>query len=105
MLVNPNQPKPLDTENSSGPLPRRRRAPPKHRRPKQSDAMKRRWAAPEYRAKQEKHFAARRADPTKAWSRKGIPDGMTRAEATQAWQEAEEKALAAMAALKRAGLV
>lgn len=67
--------------------------------------MRRRWADPEYRTKQEKHFAARRADPTKAWSRKGIPDGMTRAEAAEAWRLAEEKAQAAMEALRRAGLV
>lgn len=67
--------------------------------------MRRRWNDPEYRAKQQVHFEKRKADPTKAWSRRGIPDGMTRAEAAEAWQVAEEKAQAVMAALKRAGLV
>lgn len=100
------------TEGSTGPVAqldgprsRRRRPPPKHRRPRQSEAMRRRWADPEYRAKQEKHFAARRADPAKAWSRKGIGDGYTRETAAAAWAEAERKAQTAMDALKRAGLV
>lgn len=63
--------------------------------------MKRLWQDPEYRAKQEAHFAARRADPTKAWSRRGIPDGYTRETAAQAWREAEEKAKVALEALKK----
>lgn len=91
--------------NSFARRPRRKRAPPAHRRPKHSEAMKRRWQDPEYRAKQEAHFAARRADPTKSWSRRGIPDGFTRETAAQAWQAAEEKAKLAMRALKKLGLV
>lgn len=85
--------------------PRRRRVPPARRRPGQSEAMRRRWRDPEYRAKQRVHFERRKADPTKAWSRLGIADGHNRESAAKAWQAAEERAKVAMAALKRQGLI
>lgn len=84
---------------------RKRRQPTQKPRSKMSEAMKRKWQDPEFRAKQEKVFAARRADKTKAWSRLGVPDGMTRATAEAAWAEARLKARQALQALKAAGYV
>lgn len=84
---------------------RKRRSPSPKPRSKTSETMKRKWQDPEFRAKHEKHFAARRTDPTKAWSRKGVPNGMTRATAAAAWAEAEAKARHALRALKAAGYV
>ena len=49
--------------------------------PAVSKAMKEFWQDPkrtaEWRVKHDKQMAARRASPEKAWSRRGIPNGMT----------------------------
>jgi hypothetical protein len=75
------------------------------RRPAISEAMKRKWADPAYRAKQDAIFAQRRRNPVKSWSRRGVPDGMTKAEARVAWAEAHLKARAAMLHLIRNGQI
>lgn len=84
---------------------RPRRKHRKHHRPRQSEVMKKLWADPAYRAKHERHFAARRADPTKAWSRKNVPNGWTRETAAAAKEEAKKKAEEVFKALKELGYV
>lgn len=57
-----------------------------------SEASRRMWQRPEYRAKMAAFYAARRADPEKRWSRRGIFDGMTREESEASWARARESA-------------
>jgi hypothetical protein len=56
----------------------RRRRPPRKACPKLSEALRLKWQCPIYRAKMQAWSERRRADPTKAWSRRGIGDGATR---------------------------
>ena len=82
--------------------PRKRSTKP-IKKPAQSEAMKRRWQDPEFRARMLPQFKARmaaarerdaedrRLNPHK-YSRLGVPDGMRKAEAMAAWAEAERKA-------------
>lgn len=84
---------------------RRRKAPTQKPRSKTSETMRKKWQDPEFRARQEKVFAARRADPNKSWTRRGIPDGLTRARAAPLWAEAKAKARETLEALKAAGFI
>jgi hypothetical protein len=57
-----------------------------------SRAMLRKWQDPDYRQKHALRFAERRQDPTKSWSRRGVPNGFTREQADQMWRECRAKA-------------
>jgi hypothetical protein len=57
-----------------------------------SRAMKQKWQDPDYRQKHALRFEERRQDPTKSWSRRGIPNGFTRDQADLMWREARAKA-------------
>jgi hypothetical protein len=57
-----------------------------------SRAMLRKWQNPDYRQKQALRFEERRQDPTKFWSRRGVPNGYTRDQADLMWREARAKA-------------
>jgi hypothetical protein len=57
-----------------------------------SRAMQQKWQDPDYRQKQALRFAERRQDPTKSWSRRGIPNGYTRDQADLMWRECRAKA-------------
>jgi hypothetical protein len=93
---------------SQGIKPKRGRGIYKHHtRPNQSEAAKKFWSNPEYRAK---HAAAmkavwadRKANPIK-YSRAAIPNGYRKAKALEAWAIASATADDAMARLRAAGL-
>lgn len=72
-----------------------------------SAAMKAFWNDPERTAEwREKHtanMAARKADPDKSWSRRGVPDGCNREQAATMWAKAQESAKATVAALEARG--
>jgi hypothetical protein len=78
-----------------------------HRRPNQAIAMRKRWADPEYRAKQiegrQRTVLDRVRHPDK-YSRAGIPNGMRKAEAQALWDEASNLADAAMQRLEEQGV-
>lgn len=77
--------------------------------PAASQAMKQFWRDPErvaaWREKHDAQMAARRADPDKNWSRRGIPDGMTRAEADTMWASARARAALTADALEAQGIL
>jgi hypothetical protein len=79
-----------------------------HPRPNQSEAIKRCWADPAYRAKraegQRQHFLDRARDPDK-YSRVGIPNGMRRAEAMAMWERASALADEAMKRMQERGIL
>jgi hypothetical protein len=68
-----------------------------------SNSLRRKWQDPDYRAKMDAYFAKRREDPEKLWSRRGIPNGLTRAEATEMWRECNESAAQTVHALEANG--
>jgi hypothetical protein len=73
------------------------------RRQKISEGVKRKWQDPDYRAKMEAYYEQRRADPDKAWSRRGVPNGYTRAQAEQMWAESRASAERTIGALEACG--
>jgi hypothetical protein len=83
----------------------RRRRPPRTPKPRMSEALKRKWQEPDYRAKQAAWAAKRRADPVKSWSRRGILDGMNREQAKAHWAWARRSARETVNALIRAGVI
>lgn len=99
------------TEHKNGRAARKRRAQrvEKSSNPNASRAMKAFWQDPErvarWRDKHDRHMAARRADPLKAWSRMGVPDGMNREEAEAMWAHAKATAKRAMDGLRHHGYV
>jgi hypothetical protein len=94
------------------PRPQRKRSPRQFKTAKRSltrsDAHKRLWADPAYRAKMLEARARsvddRRANPAK-YSRLGVPDGMHKATAAKAWDRARTKADAFMTTLEAHGVV
>jgi len=75
-----------------------------------SEGVKLKWQDPDYRAKLEAYYDKRRSNPDKAWSRRGVPNGYTRAQAEQMWAESRQsaertvKALEASAVLQKRSL-
>jgi hypothetical protein len=67
--------------------------------PAASEALKKKWQDPEFRAKQAERLRHQRG------SRIGIPDGMRRAQAQPLWDLAEQKAKYLMEELEKAGVI
>jgi hypothetical protein len=98
--------------------PKRTKRPPRKRSPRptktgkrsltRSDAHKRLWQDPAYRAKQVKArgrtAADRRKNPAR-YSRHGVPDGMRKADAVKAWDAARDDADAFIRTMENAGIV
>lgn len=67
----------------------------KRKKPGFSSTLKRLWATPEFREKMkqrdEARIAAAKQNPEKYW-RRGVPDGMRKAEADAQWAEANQLA-------------
>jgi hypothetical protein len=85
-------------------LPRgQRKHPPSH-----SEALKAKWADPEYRAKMverdHRREELRKADPER-FSRLGVPNGMRKEEAKRLWAVAETQADKSIQTLKAAGVL
>lgn len=93
------------TVTAEAPNPRRKGRKGPVRNPKIAEALRRKWQDPEYREKQARWAAERRADPTKAWSRRGIFKGHSREESARIRAEAEASAAETMRAMVAAGLV
>jgi hypothetical protein len=73
------------------------------RRQKISEGVKRKWQDPDYRAKMQAYYEQRRADPDKAWSRRGVPNGYTREQAELMWAESRASAERTIGALEDRG--
>jgi hypothetical protein len=69
-------------------------------RQKISEGVKRKWLDPDYRAKMEAYHEQRRTNPDKHWSRRGVPNGYTRAQADQMWAESRASAERTIGALE-----
>ncbi len=67
-----------------------------------SQAMKLKWQQPDYRAKRAVCSERRRNEPTKAWTRRGVPNGYTREQADLMWLECRASAEASVKALEDA---
>lgn len=78
------------------------------RNPAVSTAMSAFWRDPEkvadWKIKHDLQMAARRADPDKKWSRRGVPNGMNRKEAEAMRAAASESATATIEAMDRSGV-
>jgi hypothetical protein len=69
-----------------------------------SEALKKKWEDPEYRAKETERLRAMARNPNRR-SRVGIPDGMRSAEAEKLWEQAREKAAYIMDRLEKEGVI
>jgi hypothetical protein len=82
---------------------RRSRSKTSKKNPAASTALKRKWEDPEYRAKQSKHN--KEVLPVGRRTRKGVPDGMTRAEAEPLWERARQQANTILTRLEKDGQI
>ena len=93
------------------PLPQKRKSRPrktKRKSPKHSELQTKLWATPEYRAKmiaaRSRTAEDRRNNPQK-YSRLGVPNGMHKAEATKAWDNARALADTIIQSFEAKGIV
>jgi hypothetical protein len=97
---------------TSSPRPPRKRSPRPtvtgRKSPALAEAQRRLWQDPEHRAKmkaaRQRSADARRKDPIK-YSRTGVPDGMRKADAMNAWEAARAQADTFITALETKGIV
>ena len=101
-------PRPKFLKAAGAPRPSTAKHRKPHGRPNQAIAMRKRWADPEYRAKQiegRQRTALDRVRHPDKYSRAGIPNGMRKAEAQALWDEASTLADGAMKRLEEQGVV
>src|SRR4029077_18565988 len=82
---------------------RRSRSKTGKKNPAASAALRQKWQDPEYRAKQSKHN--KEVLPVGRRTRKGVPDGMTRAEAEPLWERAGQQANSILTRLEKDGQI
>jgi hypothetical protein len=94
------------------PRPPRKRSPrtaiTPHKRPGMAEAQRRLWSDPTHRARMiaaRRRSADERRNNPHLYSRVGIPDGMRKAEALKAWDEAGRGAAAFLVSLETQGIV